>query len=301
MAHRSPAERRRQRWLDYPLQGATLWALLALFGMLPVDRASALGGRIARLIGPRLGASRKALRNIERAMPETTGDERRRIVEGMWDNLGRVAAEYPHLARISASSERVEVTGAENLARATQGRPAILFSAHLANWELLAPTAERMGVPLTLVYRRPNNPFAARLIDRLRGGNPDMLVPKGRRGAKALVDALRRGGSIALLVDQKLNDGVAVPFFGREAMTAPAPVQFALRFGAALVPVRMERLAGARFRIEILPPLEVHESGDRERDVLSALARINALLEAWIRERPDQWLWLHRRWSDRNE
>lgn len=298
MARRSPAERRRQRWLDYPLQGAALWVLVTLFGLLPVDRASALGGRIARLIGPRLGASRKALRNVERAMPEIAAQERRRIVAGMWDNLGRVAAEYPHLARIAADPDRVEVVGAENLARGTRDRPAILFSAHLANWELLMPTARRLGVALTLVYRRPNNPLAARLIDRLRGGDSAMLVPKGRRGAKALVDALRRGGSIALLVDQKLNRGVAAPFFGRDAMTTPAPAEFAMRFGASLVPVRVERLEGVRFRVEILPPMDIPDDGGRERDPLAVTARMNALLETWIRERPEQWLWLHRRWGD---
>jgi KDO2-lipid IV(A) lauroyltransferase len=299
MARRSPAERRRQRWLDYPVQGAALWALFALFRMLPVDRASALGGRIARLIGPRLGASRKALRNVERAMPEIAEEERRRIVAGMWDNLGRVAAEYPHLARIAADPDRVEVVGTENLARGMRDRPAILFSAHLANWELLMPTARRLGMTLTLVYRRPNNPVAARLIDRLRGGgDSDRLVPKGRRGAKALVDTLRRGDSIALLVDQKLNRGVAVPFFGRDAMTTPAPAEFAMRFGASLIPVRIERLEGVRFRVEILPPLVLPDGDGRKRDPLAVTARMNALIESWIRERPEQWLWLHRRWGD---
>ncbi|HSK41233.1 MAG TPA: lysophospholipid acyltransferase family protein, partial [Arenibaculum sp.] len=175
---------------------------------------------------------------------------------------------------------------------------AIIFSGHFANWELLAPAAEAFGLPLTLIYRRPNNPIVGRLIDRARRHGSGTLVPKGRGGAKALVDALRRGASVALLVDQKMNDGLPIPFFGREAMTAPAVAQLALRFDAPLIPARVERLRGARFRITIQPPMALPADGDRHAAVRTVLTDVNRLLETWIRERPEQWLWLHRRWPD---
>lgn len=302
MAVRSDRLRRRQRWLDYPLQGAALWALVALFRILPLDLASTLGGATARLVGPHLGASNKALRNLERAFPEKSGEEHRRILSGMWENLGRVAGEYPHIARIwtdRPGGSRVELIGTEHIRSVVDsGRPAIIVSGHLANWELIAPGAKRLGLPITLVYRRPNNPIAGRLIDRLRGDGFGRLVPKGRAGAKALIAALRAGSSIGMLIDQKMNDGIPVPFFGRDAMTAPAAAQLALNNRIPLIPVRIERVQGARFRLTILPPLDLPATGNKGADVQAAMTRLNLLLEGWIRERPEQWLWLHRRWPD---
>lgn len=300
MARRSERTRRRQRWLDYPLQALPLWALYGFFRLLPLDWASALGGRLARLIGPRLGASRKALQNLERALPDLAPEDRWAIHVGMWENLGRIAGEYPHIGRIwgDGGDCRVEVIGVEHLrAVIDSGRAAIMFSGHLGNWELLSSGAERHGMRLTLVYRRPNNPLVARLLDRARGHIAGEHVPKGREGARALVETLRRNGWVAMLVDQKMNDGLPVPFFGRDAMTAPAVAQLAIKFGAPLLPARIERLGGARFRLTVFPPLDLPE-GDRTEAVRALLARVNAILEGWIRETPSQWLWLHRRWPD---
>jgi KDO2-lipid IV(A) lauroyltransferase len=123
-------------------------------------------------------------------------------------------------------------------------------------------------------------------------------VAKGAEGAIKLARILARGGHAGMLVDQKLNAGIAVPFFGRDAMTAPAAMQLGLRFRIPIVPLRTERLGGARFRITLLPPLEPPATGDRDADVRILMERMNALLETWIRERPEQWLWVHKRWPD---
>jgi KDO2-lipid IV(A) lauroyltransferase len=113
-----------------------------------------------------------------------------------------------------------------------------------------------------------------------------------------MIAGLNAGRHFGLLIDQKMNDGISVPFFGRDAMTAPAMAQFAVRDGTPLLPVRCERLEGARFRLTFYPPLEAVVTGDRQRDVAATMAKANALLEAWIRERPEQWLWIHNRWPD---
>lgn len=295
MARHSPFARWRRRHFDYPVVGALVWLLFQVFRALPPDAASAVGGWIGRTLGPRLAASRKAARNLEQALPALTPAARRAVIRGMWDNLGRVMAEYPHLERLMR--DRVEVVGGERLAELARRRqPALLFSAHLANWELLTLCAVRYGMRMTSVYRPPNNPYVRRLIERARNPRSGTLVAKGREGARALVATLRRGGMAGLLVDQKLNDGIPVPFFGREAMTAPAIAQFAYRFDCPVIPVRIERLEGTRFRVTVLPPLERPDTGDREADVRALLLRINGVLEDWIRARPEQWLWLHRRW-----
>ncbi|MBI1206926.1 MAG: lauroyl acyltransferase [Azospirillum sp.] len=301
MANRSATARWWRRRLFYPLQTVLAHLVFAVFGMLPPAVASALGGWLGRSIGPRLGASKKALSNLQRALPALPPERHRAILGGMWDNLGRVIAEYPHLRTLAETGpgKPLEIVGLEHLhALRDDGRAGFLFSGHLANWEILGVAARRLGVELTLVYRAPNNPSFDRLLRRARGVPPEQLVPKGAAGASALLRALRRGGHVAMLVDQKMNDGVAVPFFGREVMTAPALAQLALRYRLPVVPVRVERLGGIRCRVTLSPPLTLPDSGDRHADTLAAMTEVNALLESWIRERPEQWLWLHRRWPD---
>jgi KDO2-lipid IV(A) lauroyltransferase len=173
--------------------------------------------------------------------------------------------------------------------------PGILFGGHLGNWEIGSSAVHRlMGASLISVYRAANNPWVDRMMRRFH--HRRRAVPKGAEGGRELVRQLRQGGSIALLVDQKQNDGIAVPFFGRAAMTAPAIARLGYRFGCPLIPVRFERLKGARFRCTVMSPIEMAETGDARRDVAGTMARVNAVLEDWIRARPEQWLWIHSRW-----
>ncbi len=230
-------------------------------------------------------------------MPENSNAENRCVLRGMWDNLGRAIGEYPHLTRIAASgSSRVEIVNGEALTGlAATGTSGILFGGHLGNWEIGPSTVHRlMGASLLSVYRATNNPWVDRLMRRLHRGR--RAVPKGAEGGRELLRQLRHGGSIALLVDQKQNDGIAVPFFGRAAMTAPAIARLGYRFGCPLIPVRFERLKGARFRCTVMSPIEMAQTGNHARDVAVTMARVNALLEGWIRARPEQWLWVHSRW-----
>jgi KDO2-lipid IV(A) lauroyltransferase len=286
-----------RRQVAHFAEAAALAGVMAMFACLPVDWASTLGGFIGRTAGPRLGVSRRALRNLRHAMPENSDAQNRRILRGMWDNLCRAFAEYPHLAAISASGAgRVEIVNGGALAGAASGgAPSIVFGGHLANWEV-GPSAVHglMGASLLSVYRAANNPWVDRLMRRFHGTR--RAVPKGSPGSRALVRHLRDGGSIAMLVDQKQNDGIAVPFFGRDAMTAPAIARFGYRFGCPIIPVRVERLKGARFRCTVMAPIEMSETGDAARDVLATMSRVNAVLEGWIRARPEQWLWVHSRW-----
>jgi Kdo2-lipid IVA lauroyltransferase/acyltransferase len=278
-------------------EAAMVLVVMMMFAGLSVDWASRLGGFIGRTAGPRLGLSRRALRNLRRAMPENSEAENRRILRGMWDNLCRAIAEYPHLARIAASgSGRVEIVNGDALTGlATMTKPAILFGGHLGNWEIGSSTVHRlMGASVLSVYRATNNPWVDRLMRRFHRAR--RAVPKGAEGGRQLVRQLRDGGSIALLVDQKQNDGIAVPFFSRDAMTAPAIARLGQRFRCPIIPVRFERLAGARFRCTVLSPIERTETGDAARDVLATMTRVNAVLEGWIRARPEQWLWIHSRW-----
>lgn len=284
----------------YALQSVALRMLFIAVRCLSLDRASALGGWLGRTFGPMLPRTRIARYNLERAFPEKAPAEIETIIRGMWDNIGRFAFEYPHLdqIRVIDGGDRITVVGAEHVDAAREdGKAGIFFSGHFANWELLGLCAAARGVPLNLVYRAPNNPYLAWLFDLRRSGDAEML-PKGPEGAKRALALLRRGAHLGMLVDQKMNDGIPVPFFGRDAMTAPALAQLALRHRCPVLAARTERLGGARFRITVLPPLTFPNTGDRHADETAAMRQVNALLESWIRDRPEQWLWLHRRWPD---
>ena len=289
------------RWLRYGCEGAAAIAVFAFLRALPVSWASAFGAAAGGLIGPVLPVHRRGIDNIARALPELSPIEVRRYARRMWRHLGRVVTEYPHLGRFSvdAPGGRIELVGRDHLEEAGRSaRGGIFFSGHVGNWEVAALAPEQSGIPVALVYRAPNNPIVDRLIRRSRGAVARHRVPKGAAGARDMVRTLKAGRHLALLVDQKLGDGIPVPFFGRDAMTAPALASLALKYDCPVWPVRVERLAGVRFRITVFPKLAIPRDGTRDANIRAIMADINVILEGWIRERPEQWLWLHRRWPN---
>ena len=301
MAKRGPGAKRLYRAIGYPLQAAIAWIVVGIFASLPTDWASGLGGWVGRTIGPRLGLTRRADRNIRRAMPELDDARIAAIIRDMWDNLGRVVGELPHLEAISrpAPAGRVEVVGEHYIEDSRQnGTPCILFSGHFANWEVFALVARAIGLPYAQIYRAPNNPFVESLLRRIRGLDDSDTVPKGAKGARAAVKTLKSGRRLGMLLDQKMNDGIPVPFFGHDAMTASALADLSLRYDCPAIPARMERLDGCHFRLSFYAPLDPPSTGDRITDSVAMMTAVNALFEDWIRDRPGQWLWLHNRWPE---
>ncbi len=290
--------RQLRRVLLYPLEALGLVLGLGVFRLLPVDMASDLGGWLGRTIGPRLPVTRWARRNLRLAFAGKPSDEIESIVRGMWDNLGRTAGEYPHLGRITArDAGRIEWIDLDDTTPLRQRvRPGILVSGHFANWEVMAVNFRRIGIDLTIFARLPNNPLVRSLIEHFRGAAGGRRIPKGAEGAKQAIALLRNGGTLGVLADQKANDGIESTFFAQPAMTSAGPAQLALRFGCPLIPARIERTGPARFRMTCYPQLVLPTTGDRNRDAAALTAALNRLLEQWITERPQEWLWLHKRW-----
>ena len=289
-----------KNYISHPLQGIASYLFFFLTKLLPITWASGLGGWSGRLIGPILTISRRARRNMSIAFPEKSEKEIEDLVSQMWDNLGRTVMEYPLLNRIRVNGQRPHVTlvGNEYLELLRDDdKPGLLFTGHLGNWEIPAICISAQGLPQHFVYRAPNNPYVEKLFERrhLIDCTP---IPKGARGARMALKALSEGGHLGMLVDQKMNDGIAAPFFGHTAMSAPALAQFALKFRCPVIPVRVERLEGPNFCITCYPPLEITPSNDRQADILEITTKVNSILEEWIRERPAQWLWLHNRWPE---
>ena len=228
MSDRSESMRRIMRLLVYPVQGVLIVGALKLCRMLPITWAAGFGAGLFRLVGPRLKAHKIARRNLEHAFPEKNRDEIDRILRGVWDNLGRGAGEWSQVDKIATTGpdSRVEVIGEEHLLAARDGEGSfIIFAGHMGNWEVASLVAAHRQTPLANIYRPAANPWVERMFLKVRGRFCSELLPKGRGGAKRMLGVLREGKPLGLLVDQKLNEGVPIPFFGRDAMTASAPAE----------------------------------------------------------------------------
>ena len=286
--------------LRYVAEAAGFFAMMGVFRALGLDGGSAFGGILGRTIYRRLAPVRRARENLKLAFPQRNAAEIEAIVLAMCDNLGRTIGEYPNLDKISIAGvdPRITVVGAElPAAVVAAGKPLIFFSGHLANWEMMAIGSFQCGFPGGTVYRPPNNPLVDRWIaeQRAKCGSKE-LIAKGSQGVKRMFTFLRRNLPVYMLVDQKTNEGIAVPFFDRLAMTTPAPAALALKLDAALVPISLRRVGGARFHMQYHAPLTFERSGDHEADILALSTKINAEIERMVRREPSQWLWVHRRW-----
>jgi KDO2-lipid IV(A) lauroyltransferase len=306
MAEKAPETLSLLLRLRYAAEAAVFFSAIGLFRVLGVDTASALGGFIGRNIFYHIrGVMNRARTNLRAAFPECSDSEREAIMREMCDNLGRTVAEYAHLDKFSlkGADPRIAVSGMEHVQRAQEsGKGVMFFSGHFANWEIMPFAAYQYGFECGEVYRPQNNPIVDRWLvaQRARNGTPDQIA-KGPQGTRRIFTLLRRGKAILLLADQKTNEGIAAPFFGREAMTTPAPAMLALKLGAVLLPASNERLGGARFRMTVHPPLVFTPSGDDRQDVHTLTCLINDALETCVRYKPSQWLWIHRRWPTSRE
>jgi KDO2-lipid IV(A) lauroyltransferase len=262
---------------------------------MPVEVVSDLGGWLFRRLGPLTSSHRIAARNVDLAFPELSEADRAALLSDQWENLGRTFFEFPLTDRLL---DRFEVEGGEKLvAIGAQKRPTVFVSGHFANWEVMSMAIVRAGIVCQVTYRAANNPHVDEHIKARRARyGVRLFAPKGEEGARELLEALKRGESVALMNDQKFNGGLASPFFGHEAHTASGPARLAMKFGTVLQPLSVQRLKGARFRVVVHDPIPLERTGDRARDLAAGVAKVNAFVEARVRERPAEWFWVHKRW-----
>jgi KDO2-lipid IV(A) lauroyltransferase len=258
-----------------------------------------MGRSLLRAVGPRLEKSRQFRRNLRLAFPDRTPTEIEGLVREAWGNTGAVLAEYPHLETIcrrEADSRLEIVVKGDPQVLHEGGRPGIFVAAHLANWEISTAASGPLGIPLTVLYTPLQNPWMDRMLLRKREQLGCRLL-KRDESMRPMIRELTQGRSIGLLVDQRVDSGEPLPFFGIEKWTTVVPARLALRFECELIPVRVERLAGARFRVTLYEPVRPDDGVVDEREqVLQMTRRVNALFETWIRERPHEWLCSKRRW-----
>ena len=269
------------------------------FKMMGVDRASNFGGWFFKKLGPLTSTHKTALKNLRMAFPEWSEEQVEATAMEAWECFGRTAGELPHLPKIDPYEEngRVEIVGLENLdAIRDSDKGAVMVSGHFANWEVMAATICNRVEDAYITYRALNNPHIDRKLNKVRHDyGTAVLTPKGI-GTREVMKALKDNKAVGLMNDQKFNQGIAVPFFGIEAMTAPGPSRLAIKYDVPIVPFSTVRTGPGRFRVTIHDTIIPQETGDLEADIYATVEQINAFMEARVRETPGQWFWMHRRW-----
>lgn len=290
----------RQR-LAWRLEALGYGLATALARLLPIDTVSDFGAGLFKRLGPLTSARRVAEKNLRIAFPDASDGEISRLLSEQWAHLGRWAFEFLILDKIIADPDRVEVVGAERLAAIRDGAgPVVFISGHFSSFEIMPAVIVHSGITCQITYRATNNPYVDEAIRRSRFRyGVRLFAPKGTDGARELIRALSRGESVALMNDQKFNGGIALPLFGVMAHTAPGPASFALRFGAPLQPMSVQRIGDkARFRVVVHDQIRLEDTGDRNADIETAVRRINDFIEERVRERPAEWFWVHKRWPN---
>jgi len=294
------------------------WLTLAIIRAIRLTdrrRAAGFAGWFMRKLGPWLPEHGLGRANLVAAFPDKPPAEIERILAGVWDNLGRVAAEFAHLDRIRfqrlaflpddvvpralQGDEVVYDRDSEERARRmlASGKGGLLFAAHLGNWELPALVGPSLGVDTAVLFRRPNIRGAADAILSVRSPIMGKLVPTGIGAPVELLHLLQANCHVGMLVDQHHEKGVEVTFFGRRCRANPLLARLARHAECPIHGVRIVRLPdGNRFWGEITEPIEPPRDAEGRIDVQGTMQAITAIVEAWVREHPEQWLWLHRRW-----
>jgi KDO2-lipid IV(A) lauroyltransferase len=284
--------------------GLTIGMLRATRYFDPVNTAD-MFGRITRLIAPVMREQKIGRANLTAAFPEKPAEEIEAILAGVWDNLGRVGAEFAHLDhvweydRTHPEESRIEIQERTHELFAQlrlDGKPALIFAAHLGNWELPALAAVAHGLDAAILYRRPNIASADRIIQEMRQVKMGTLIPAGRDAPLRLAEALQKGQHVAMLVDQYLTGGVEVTFFGRKTRANPMLARLLRQVECPVHGVRIIRLPGHRFRGELSEEVKPVRDAAGQIDIQGTTQAVTSVIEGWIREYPDQWLWLHRRW-----
>jgi Kdo2-lipid IVA lauroyltransferase/acyltransferase len=283
--------------------GSIVLALFALMRRLGPERAPAVCAAVARTLGPLLPVHRVGLANIRAAFPERDTAWQQAVLKQEWDNLGRVAGEYVHLDKLfdfdpsRPHQGRVRSDDAALfMDLLNDGKPALCFSAHLANWELAALAPPAYGMESAVVYRMPNNPIVAREIQRIRAASMGQLIRTRNQAPIEMAGALTAGKHVGMLTDQHFSRGVDITFFGRRCKANPAIARLARHFDCPVVGVRAIRRSDGGFTFQCVGPLQLPRDASGKVDVTAATQMINGIVESWVREYPGQWLWFHRRW-----
>ena len=288
--------------IKYFFEFISIISLFCIFRIIGLSNASYLGSIMGRVIGPLFRSKNIIKQNIKNGLGEVDKKRETEIINGMWSNIGRTFAEYVFLKDFKFNKtnfDHIKINGINYLNEIkNNNEPAIFYSGHFANFELMAMELEKFGIKCAAIYRPLNNFFLNPLMEYLRIKYicPNQ-IPKGRMGMREIISKIKDGYSIALMVDQRVSEGPRTLFFNKPAHTTTIPAQLALKYNCKLVPISLERKEDVNFEMTIHEPYKVKKTGNDEEDTKNITLKINQILEKMIVENPTQWIWSHNRWK----
>ena len=288
--------------IKYLFEFITIISLFSIFKIIGLKNASNLGGILGKFIGPLFRSKHITEQNIKIGLGKLDKKKESEIINGMWSSIGRTFAEYVFLKDFKfnkTSFNHMKISGAEYLDKIKKSnKPVIFFSGHFANFELMAMELDKSGIKTAAIYRPLNNFFLNPVMEYLRMKYicPNQ-IPKGRSGMREVINRIKDGYSIALMMDQRVSEGQKVPFFNKPAFTTTIPAQLALKYDCKLVPIFLERKEGANFEMTVHEPYNIEKTGNDEEDTKNITLKINKIIEKMIIKNPKQWIWSHNRWK----
>ena len=277
-------------------------SFFSIFKIICLKNASNLGGVIGRLFGPLFRSQEIIKKNIKIALGEISKKELDIIIDGMWSNIGRTFAEYMFLKNFKFNTvkfKHIEIKGIEHLSEIKKNNQSLIFYAgHFTNFELMAMEIDKFGIKCAAIYRPLNNIFLNPLMEYLRMKYicPNQ-IPKGRMGMREIIQKVKNGYSVALMVDQRVGEAPREIFFNKPAHTTTIPAQLALKYDCKLVPISLERKEDVKFLMTVHEPQKMNKTGDSKLDTKNITLKINQTLEQMVIKNPTQWIWSHNRWK----
>ena len=283
--------------IKYFLQFIFIIIFFSIFKILGLRFSSALGGKLFKIIGPLFRSKILIHSNIKKAFPEISLEKSNNITKLMWNNYGRVFSEYMFMKdfRERKSNNKIEIEGQEILEEIKKkNKPVVFISGHLSNFELMAMHIEKTGIKLSAIYRPLNNIFLNKIMERIRKKYIcKNQIKKGIGGLKKLIGLKKNNYSTALMIDQRVSEGIKSKFFNQKALTTTIPAQLVKKFKIPVVPIFIERVNDINFKIVVKKPIYF----DNDVSVKDITDKLNLVLEKLITYKPEQWIWSHNRWK----
>ena len=288
--------------IKYFFEFISIISLFCIFKIIGLRNASNMGSLLGKFIGPLFRSKDVTKQNIKNAFVAIDIKKETEIINNMWSNIGRTFAEYIFLKdfRLNKTNfDHIKIKGTNYLEEIKKNNETVVFfSAHLANFELMAMELDKFGIKCAAIYRPLNNFLLNPLMEYLRMKYIcPTQIPKGRMGMREIIGRVKDGYSIALMVDQRVSEGPRVLFFNKPAHTTTIPAQLALKYNCKLVPIFLERIEGINFEMTIHEPYKIEKTGNDQEDTKSITLKINNIIEKMIIKNPTQWIWSHNRWK----
>jgi len=264
--------------LKHLLEACLIYAFYFLFKGFRIEISSRIGGWLVKFFSYLLKENKVMDKNMRLCLPNLNTAQRKKLILATWQHFGSIIGELPHWHDMSREEflDRVKIINPQNIPYSK----ALIVSGHIGNWELISKIAKEYNIDLSLVYRPSNNRYANHLINKIRGSYNISLIPKGVAGVKEVVEGLKNNKVIGLMVDQKMNDGISVPFFKKEAMTTALPATLALKYHIPIIMVKIIKTGHARYNAEFHDALQMTPKDTK----LSIMKKVHTILEKWIKE-----------------